>query len=77
MHTHTHTHTHTDRLQYPRFAPTHSEVNYTQTMSMALNGEMKSHIQINFTKSLLRQQYETKNDFNLLQTNTCTNHPNI
>ena len=27
-HTHTHTHTHTDRLPYPRYAPTHSEVNY-------------------------------------------------
>ena len=23
----THTHTHTDRLQYPRYVPTHSEVN--------------------------------------------------
>ena len=27
MQTHTHTHTHTDRLQYPRFAPTHSKIN--------------------------------------------------
>ena len=26
---HTHTHTNRNRLQYPRYAPTHSEVNYT------------------------------------------------